>query len=165
MDITPSFTPPEHYCTPGDSGRRVTELSCRHFRELFRHEISRSLFDDFEDAMSMREAADYGLVFSEEGARDVLKTAEAFKATTKSVLRARMRRRFQWTIIRVSSTSRLLTTRFVITTTQQAVHTVLPSDTSFLTRNRKTNTESARLSEPSPEITPGKFHAGHLQHA
>ena len=46
-------------------------------RELFTREMPRSLFDDFEDAMSMREAADYGLIFSEEGARDVLKSAEA----------------------------------------------------------------------------------------
>lgn len=58
-------------------------------RELFRPELSRSLLDDFQDAMSMREAADYGLIFSEEGARDVLATAEAFLSKTKSILRAR----------------------------------------------------------------------------
>jgi uncharacterized protein (UPF0332 family) len=33
-------------------------------KELFSHEISLSLIHGFEDAMSLREAADYGLTFS-----------------------------------------------------------------------------------------------------
>lgn len=57
-------------------------------RELFRPQLTHSLLDDFQDAMSMREAADYGLIFSEEGARDVLDTAEAFLSKTRLILRA-----------------------------------------------------------------------------
>ena len=58
-------------------------------RELFDRELPRSMLGDFEDAMSMREAADYGLIFSEEAAHDVLKTAEAFLDKAKLILRTK----------------------------------------------------------------------------
>jgi len=55
-------------------------------RELFRNEINPSSIQDFEDAMDLREAADYGLTFSEEGARDVIENAEGFLSNAKDVL-------------------------------------------------------------------------------
>jgi len=37
--------------------------------------------------MHLREAADYGLTFSEEGALDVIETAEKFLSEVKEILR------------------------------------------------------------------------------
>ena len=56
-------------------------------RELFRDELDSSLIQGFEDAMNLRQAADYGLTFSEEGANDVIKTAEKFLLKTKKILK------------------------------------------------------------------------------
>lgn len=56
-------------------------------RELFRDELDLSLIQGFEDAMNLRQTADYGLTFSEEGAIDVIETAEKFLLTTKEVLK------------------------------------------------------------------------------
>jgi len=56
-------------------------------QELFRDELDLSLIQGFEDAMNLRQTADYGLTFSEEGAIDVIETAEKFLLTTKEVLR------------------------------------------------------------------------------
>jgi len=46
-----------------------------------------SLIQGFEDAMNLRQTADYGLTFSEEGAIDVIETAEKFLLATKEVLK------------------------------------------------------------------------------
>lgn len=56
-------------------------------RELFRDELDLSLIQGFEDAMNLRQTADYGLTFSEEGAIDTIETAEKFLLTTKEVLK------------------------------------------------------------------------------
>jgi uncharacterized protein (UPF0332 family) len=56
-------------------------------RELFRNELGLSLIQGFEDAMNLRQTADYGLTFSEEGAIDVIETAEKFLLATKEVLK------------------------------------------------------------------------------
>jgi len=56
-------------------------------RELFRDELDLSLIHGFEDAMNLRQTADYGLTFSEEGAIDVIKTAEKFLFKTKEKLK------------------------------------------------------------------------------
>jgi len=56
-------------------------------RELFRNQLDLSLIQGFEDAMNLRQTADYGLTFSEEGAIDVIETAEKFLLTTKEVLK------------------------------------------------------------------------------
>lgn len=56
-------------------------------RELFRDELDLSLIQGFEDAMNLRQTADYGLTFSEEGAIDVIETAEKFLLATKEVLK------------------------------------------------------------------------------
>ena len=53
---------------------------------LFKRDSS-AMFDDFRDAMIMRESADYGLVSSVEGAEDVLERAEEFLKKAKAVLR------------------------------------------------------------------------------
>ncbi len=58
-------------------------------RELFRSEIDPSSIQGFEDAMHLREAADYGLTFSDEGALDVIETAEKFLSEAKEILRIR----------------------------------------------------------------------------
>ena len=56
-------------------------------KELYGRDLQKSTLDDFEDAMSMREAADYGLVYSEEAAMDVVETAEDFLDRAKLILR------------------------------------------------------------------------------
>ena len=56
-------------------------------RELFRDELDLSLIQGFTDAMNLRQTADYGLTFSEEGAIDVIKTAEKFLLKTKETLK------------------------------------------------------------------------------
>ncbi|MFQ6064111.1 MAG: HEPN domain-containing protein [Candidatus Bathyarchaeia archaeon] len=55
-------------------------------RELFRNDTDRSLIQGFEDAMHLREAADYGLTFSEEGALDVIETAKNFLSEAQKIL-------------------------------------------------------------------------------
>ncbi len=43
------------------------------------------MLDDFEEAMRLRESADYGLVFSEEGAGNVLESAGSFLDNAKKI--------------------------------------------------------------------------------
>ena len=47
-------------------------------RELYAGKIERSLIQDFEHGMYLRQEADYGLKFSEKGALDVIETAKSF---------------------------------------------------------------------------------------
>ena len=56
-------------------------------RQLYPREITGSMLDDFREAMELRESADYGLVWSDESATNVLDTAEAFLHKVKSILR------------------------------------------------------------------------------
>lgn len=56
-------------------------------RELFRDKLDLPLIQGFEDAMNLRQTADYGLTFSEEGAIDVIKTAEKFLLKTREMLK------------------------------------------------------------------------------
>lgn len=56
-------------------------------RELFRDELDLPLIQGFEDAMNLRQTADYGLTFSEEGAIDVINTAEKFLLKTREMLK------------------------------------------------------------------------------
>jgi len=56
-------------------------------RELFQNEIDLSLLDSFSDAMDLREAADYGLTYSETGAVDIIKSAEKLLAKAKEILK------------------------------------------------------------------------------
>lgn len=56
-------------------------------RELYLNEIDPSMFDDFDDAMDLREEADYGLTFSEEGASEVIVIADKFLTLVKKVLK------------------------------------------------------------------------------
>ena len=56
-------------------------------QELFRDELESSLVQGFEDAMNLRQTADYGLTFSKEGAINVIETAENFLLKTKEILR------------------------------------------------------------------------------
>jgi uncharacterized protein (UPF0332 family) len=58
-------------------------------RDLHSNEIPQQMFDDFRDAMILRESADYGLVSSVEGAEDVLGRAEEFLKKAKALLRER----------------------------------------------------------------------------
>jgi len=55
-------------------------------RELYSNEINPSMFDDFDDAMYLREEADYGLIFSEEGDSEVIRTAEKFLTQIERLL-------------------------------------------------------------------------------
>lgn len=56
-------------------------------QELFHNELDPSLIQGFEDAMNLRQTADYGLTFSEEGALDVIKMAEKFLLNAKKILK------------------------------------------------------------------------------
>jgi uncharacterized protein (UPF0332 family) len=56
-------------------------------RELFSKELERSLIDKFEDGMSLRQEADYGLKFSETGATDTIDGAEKLLARVKELLK------------------------------------------------------------------------------
>lgn len=55
-------------------------------QELFSNKLEQSLIQGFEDAMNLRQTADYGLTFSEEGSFDVIETAEKFLLKTKELL-------------------------------------------------------------------------------
>ena len=58
-------------------------------QELSRKELPMELFDNFEDAMGMRESADYGSVFSEEGAEATIATASEFLEQAKTLLQGK----------------------------------------------------------------------------
>jgi uncharacterized protein (UPF0332 family) len=55
-------------------------------RELFRNQLEFEIIQNFEEAMSLREEADYGLVFSEEGATSIVDNAEKFLNKIKEIL-------------------------------------------------------------------------------
>ncbi|MCL4435717.1 MAG: HEPN domain-containing protein [Thaumarchaeota archaeon] len=56
-------------------------------RELFLNELGRDLVSSFENAMELRQEADYGLKFSEEGATETIKGAAGFLAKAKALLK------------------------------------------------------------------------------
>jgi uncharacterized protein (UPF0332 family) len=56
-------------------------------RELYANEIERSLLQDYEHGMYLRQEADYGLKFSENGARDVIGTAEQMLTRAKAIIK------------------------------------------------------------------------------
>ncbi|MBN2256201.1 MAG: HEPN domain-containing protein [Deltaproteobacteria bacterium] len=58
-------------------------------RELYVNEIERSLIQEFEHGMYLRQEADYGLKFSGRGAQDVIDIAEKMLERTKSILKLR----------------------------------------------------------------------------
>ncbi|MCJ7559865.1 HEPN domain-containing protein [Candidatus Bathyarchaeota archaeon] len=55
-------------------------------RELFRNQLEFEIIQNFEEAMSLREEADYGLVFSEEGATSIVDNAKKFLNKVKEIL-------------------------------------------------------------------------------
>jgi uncharacterized protein (UPF0332 family) len=56
-------------------------------QELYCNELEQSLIQGFEDAMNLRQTADYGLTFSQEGAFGVMETAKRFLQITKEILK------------------------------------------------------------------------------
>ena len=58
-------------------------------RELFSNELKPSLIDRFEDAMNLRQEADYGLKFSEAGAVETIEGAEELLNTAKELLKTK----------------------------------------------------------------------------
>ena len=56
-------------------------------RELFPNELEHSLVDGFEEAMNLRQEADYGLKFSEAGAIETIEGAEKLLDRIKEILR------------------------------------------------------------------------------
>jgi uncharacterized protein (UPF0332 family) len=57
--------------------------------ELYVNEIERSLIQEFEHGMYLRQEADYGLKFSERGAQDVIKAAGRLLERAHAILRTR----------------------------------------------------------------------------
>jgi len=55
-------------------------------RELFKNELAPEILRDFNEAMNLREEADYGLVFSEEAATSTVENAENFLQKAKRIL-------------------------------------------------------------------------------
>lgn len=58
-------------------------------RDLYPNDIEHSLIREFEHAMYLRQEADYGLKFSENGATDVIETAERFLERAAAILKIR----------------------------------------------------------------------------
>ena len=56
-------------------------------KELFKNELPPKILQDFDEAMNLREEADYGLVFSEEAATRIVTNATKFLERTKEILR------------------------------------------------------------------------------
>ncbi len=56
-------------------------------REFFPEELGRDLIRRFEDGMELRQEADYGLDFSEEGATETIEGAEKFLKKAKEILK------------------------------------------------------------------------------
>ena len=57
-------------------------------RELFEEKLENTI-ERFEEAMDLREEADYGLRFSEEGAIAVIEGAKRFIEKTKAILKVK----------------------------------------------------------------------------
>jgi len=55
-------------------------------RELFSKELKPTLIDKFEDAMNLRQEADYGLKFSQAGAKATIEGAEELLSANKAIL-------------------------------------------------------------------------------
>ena len=55
-------------------------------RELFKNELTSEILQDFDEAMNLREEADYGLVFSEEASTRIVTNATKFLERTKEIL-------------------------------------------------------------------------------
>jgi len=51
------------------------------------NQLESELIQNFDEAMSLREEADYGLIFSEEGATSIVNNAEKFLKRVKEILR------------------------------------------------------------------------------
>jgi len=58
-------------------------------RELYSNELEPSAVDRFEEAMNLRQEADYGLRFSEVGAMETIEGAEEFLQRTKELIEAK----------------------------------------------------------------------------
>ncbi len=56
-------------------------------QEFFKNELQSSLIQSFEEAMNLRQEADYGLKFSEEGAKETVEGARKFFKRTKEILK------------------------------------------------------------------------------
>ena len=56
-------------------------------KELFGNEIGPSLITAFEEGMELRQEADYGLEFSEEGAKETVDGAKKFLAKVRQLMK------------------------------------------------------------------------------
>lgn len=56
-------------------------------RELFGNKLGTTLLDSFEEGMELRQEADYGLKFSEDGALETVEGAEGFLTRAREVLK------------------------------------------------------------------------------
>jgi uncharacterized protein (UPF0332 family) len=55
-------------------------------KELFKNELTSEILRNFDEAMNLREEADYGLVFSEEAATSIVENAKEFLRKAKEIL-------------------------------------------------------------------------------
>jgi uncharacterized protein (UPF0332 family) len=62
-------------------------------RELYSNVLEPSMIDSFEEAMNLRQEADYGLKFSKAGASETVEDAEIFIRRVEELLKVRRRDR------------------------------------------------------------------------
>src|SRR4030066_1389345 len=55
-------------------------------KELFKNELTSEILRNFDEAMNLREEADYGFVFSEEASTRIVTNAAKFLERTKEIL-------------------------------------------------------------------------------
>jgi len=67
-------------------------------RQLFNDRLGPKLIQDFEEAMSLREEADYGLIFSEEGATSIVNNAERFLKKAREICESNSFQRMETSI-------------------------------------------------------------------
>lgn len=58
-------------------------------RELFSKQLENSLIEAYGRSMELRQQADYGMIFSEEGASQTIEAAEKFLEKTRQIIRSR----------------------------------------------------------------------------
>ena len=56
-------------------------------QELFKNELESSLIQNYEEAMNLRQEADYDLKFSEEGANETVEGAAKFSRRANEILK------------------------------------------------------------------------------
>ena len=87
-DITPCSTQPEHYYSVKDIERSHRALADA-LEELYvkKNILELDILRTFRDCMDLREEADYGHIYSEESAKEVVENARTFLNRVREILK------------------------------------------------------------------------------